>query len=279
MEIREVGIKQILNPTSIGLGDYVINPYKGCEYSCLYCYVRFNKVTKRENREWGTYIDARINIPLILERELLIKKPARVLLGSTTDCFQPIELKYKLTKKIIETLNRYKVRYSILTRSPNAAQYTAELSAGYLENIYFTVNSYPEELKKLLEPRSPAFAARISAIKELQKQNIPVIPYISPVLPFITDIEKIITKLPEFSNIGIEGLNFNLGNIEKIAELIAGIYPEYHDKYKKMMNDTGYYNDTWEKIKYNIEKLEKQYNKKFDIYIHGLKAYFNNKYN
>ena len=106
IEFREVKIKQILNPTSIGLGEYVINPFMGCEYSCLYCYVRSNKVISKRLGEWGKYVDIRINAPELLEKEIASKKPKCLLLGSTTDCFQPIERQYMVTKSILDKIGR-----------------------------------------------------------------------------------------------------------------------------------------------------------------------------
>ncbi|MBI4650883.1 radical SAM protein, partial [Candidatus Desantisbacteria bacterium] len=69
-EINEVEIQRILNPTSINLGEYVINPYMGCEYSCLYCYVKSNRIMSKKGKAWGTFLDVRINAPLLLEKEL-----------------------------------------------------------------------------------------------------------------------------------------------------------------------------------------------------------------
>ncbi|MBU1062350.1 MAG: hypothetical protein KJ952_06515, partial [Candidatus Omnitrophica bacterium] len=127
-EFKTVKISRILNPTSIDLGEYVINPYMGCEFACLYCYVRFNKVISRKKDPWGTYVDIRVNAPKLLEKELLLKKPSSVLLGSTTECFQDIEKKYKITKQILEILNRYKVYFTILTRSTYLREYIGLLN-------------------------------------------------------------------------------------------------------------------------------------------------------
>jgi DNA repair photolyase len=113
LEFQEVKIKRILNPTAIDLGEYVINPFMGCEHACLYCYVRSNRLVSRKTKPWGEYVDIRINAPDLLEKEILSKKPKQVLLGSTTECFQPIERKYQLTKRVLEILNKYKIYYVI----------------------------------------------------------------------------------------------------------------------------------------------------------------------
>ncbi|MBN1621274.1 MAG: radical SAM protein [Endomicrobiales bacterium] len=278
MEISIVGITRILNPTSIDLGEYVINPYKGCEFSCLYCYARYNKSVQKDKRPWGTYVDVRINSPQLLEKELFIRKPKKVLLGSITECFQPVEKEYQVTKRILEILNLGKIHYSILTRSPIIAEYLDLLKEGFCDSIYFTVNNYNEKLKKLLEPKSPSFEERKQAILALSKSGINVIPYFSPLLPFVSDIKEAFRDFKEFKEIDFEGLNFNLGNIRKITEIIGSVYPELKPKYNKLPDDPVFYNKTWKTIKDEIELHAKQYRIRYDIYLHGLKDYFSNKY-
>ncbi|MBI5416817.1 radical SAM protein [Candidatus Poribacteria bacterium] len=176
IKTNEVNIKQILNPTSIDLGEYVINPFMGCEFACLYCYVRSNRVTSKRNKPWGEYVDIRINAPEQLEKELQLKKPHTVLLGSTTECFQPVEAKYEITKKILEILNDNKIFYVILTRSPYILNYLDLLKKGFCKKIYFTINNFSQEYKSKLEPKSPQFELRVTAINTLLDAGIPVIP-------------------------------------------------------------------------------------------------------
>jgi len=278
MEIKEVQAKRILNPTSIDLGDYVINPYKGCMYACLYCYVRFNKVTMKETRPWGEYVDVRKNAPELLEKELARKKPERVLLGSTTECFGPQEKQYGVTGRILEILNRHKVYYSILTRSPHITEYLGQLNEGYCENIYFTVNNFSAALKNKLEPKSPDFNLRYKAVQTLIENGLPVIPYCSPVLPYISNIGHIFSLFPDAQSVEFEGLNFNLGNISKVIEMVSDISPDTALLYKRMRNNEKIYNDVWAAVKKEMIKEAIKYKKNHHIYIHRLNAYFENSY-
>lgn len=278
MDTREVKVKRILNPTSIDLGEYVINPFRGCEYACLYCYVRCNKVTERDKRQWGEYVDVRLNAPELLEKELSVRKPKRVLLGSTTECFQPSEANYRITYKILEILNSHKVRYNILTRSPLILDYISLLKNGLCESIYFTVNSYNNDLKNLLEPKSASFDARANTVVKLIEEKVPVIPYVSPLLPHITELEHIFAVFHKAEKIEFEGLNFNLGNIEAVLEAVGAAYPALGDIYRKMAVDVTYYDRAWESIKKDIMKYAIKSKKSTNAYIHKLYAYFNNKY-
>jgi len=278
MEIREVKITRILNPTSIDLGEYVINPYKGCAYSCLYCYSRFSKVNLKEQRSWGAYVDARINAPALLEKEIKAKRPKRVLLGSTTECFQPLEKDLNLTGRILDILNRNRVYYSILTRSPDILDHEQALKQGFCESIYFTINRYDSSLKQLIEPKSPSFDSRVNTINSLLDKNIPVIPYFSPVLPYVSRYKDICGLFPKADRIDFEGLNFNLGNISEIIDAVENISPALAKAYKRMRSYKDSYEEVWTSVKRDLIKESIKYKKNHKIYIHGRKAYFENKY-
>jgi DNA repair photolyase len=278
MEVREVHAQRILNPTSIDLGEFVINPYKGCDGGCLYCYARFMKVAQKDSRQWGAYVDVRVNAPDLLEKELLEKPPKRVLLGSTTECFQQAERKYRLTYKILEILNKNRVRYSILTRSPLILDCLPLLQEGYCEGVYFTIIDYREGLKVLLEPKSASFSVRCQVIERLARDKVPVIPYVSPVLPFIFDAPGLCAAIPETGRIEFEGLNFNLGNIDEVIKAVAAVYPDLKEQYMKMRADVTMYDEVWKSIAEGLVGEARKRGKSFRVHVHRLNAYFENKY-
>ncbi|MDD5668702.1 MAG: radical SAM protein [Candidatus Omnitrophica bacterium] len=278
MIISEITAQRVLNPTSIDLGEFVINPYKGCEFNCVYCYARFTKSVINDPRRWGEYVDARINSPELLEKELLKKKPVRVLLGSTTECFQPAERQYRLTGRILDMLNRNGIYYSILTRSPLIQEYTSVLAQGLCERIYFTVNNYGNDVKRLLEPASPAVYRRLEVILHLQDNGIPVTGYYSPVLPYIFNAREALSELKDIKNIEFEGLNFNLGNIQEVIKSVGSFFPGLCDTYALMRKDLRVYNQVWEEIKSSITEAAREAGRETSIFVHGLDAYFQNKY-
>lgn len=277
-EFKTVKISRILNPTSIDLGEYVINPYMGCEFSCLYCYVRYNKVISRKTEPWGSYVDIRVNAPKLLEKEILLKKPSCVLLGSTTECFQDIEKKYRITKNILEILNRYKVYYNILTRSTYISEYADLLTKGYCRKIYFTINNIADPVKRILEAKSPLYKERYKTINELLTQGVDVVPYFSPILPWISDLKGLFLKFPKARSVEFEGLNLRVGNIEKIVEAITSIYPDLKAGYERLLKEKNYYDSYWEDVKKDIIKEAKRAKKDYNVYIHNFGSYFNNTY-
>jgi len=278
IEYKEVKISRILNPTAIGLGEYVINPFMGCEYACLYCYVRSNKVISRRPGEWGKYVDIRVNAAALLEKEIAAKKPKCVLLGSTTDCFQPAERKYAITKSILEILNRHKVFYHILTRSPDIAEYVDLLRQGFCRKIYFTINNISSELKNKLEPKSPGFESRAKAINRMLDENISVVPYFSPIIPWLSDFKGIFGLFPKSGSVEFEGLNMNLANINDIISGITSLNPELSPGYAKLLQDKAFYGSFWAGVKKDIIREAIKAKKNYNTYVHSFGQYFNNKY-
>jgi DNA repair photolyase len=277
IEYQEVNIQRILNPTSIDLGEYVINPYMGCAFNCLYCYVRSNRAVSRKAKPWGHFVDIRANAPALLEKELAKQKPATVLLGSTTECFQPCEEKYGITRKILEFLNGQGVYYIILTRSPLVVSALPLLTAGFCKRIYFTINNYEEDFKKKLEPYSPCFTEREKTIRTLLEAGIPVVPYFSPVLPWISNLKDVFTKFKETTPIEFECLNFSLTNIRLIIDKIGEAAPHLKEKYLSMLSNETYYNRVWEELLQNIQILADP-NHNYHVHTHQFGDFFKNTY-
>jgi len=277
-ECNEVKISRILNPTSIDLAEFVINPFMGCEYACLYCYVRSNRVISKRALPWGEYVDIRINAPELLIKEIALKKPKCVLLGSTTECFQPVEKKYHVTSRILEVLNGHGVPYVILTRSPHIAGYLTLLKKGYCKKIYFSINNYPFKFKQRLEPKSPAFAARDEAVRALLEEGLPVVPYFSPVLPWISDLSNIFTSFTHAEAVEFECLNFRLKNIFDIIDAVAGVAPTLKEKYIRMLGDEEFYGRVWQEMEKYISQEAQKAKKRYTIYVHSFGDYFKNSY-
>lgn len=277
-EIREIKCERVLNPTGIDLGEYVINPYRGCSFGCLFCYVRFNKNTLKEPRPWGSYVDVRVNMPELLEKEILQKKPGKVLLGSTTECFQPAEKKYGLTRKILEILQKNQIRYTILTRSPDILDVFDILKQGGCNAIYFTVNDYTHLYKQKFEPLTPSFDKRFEAIAKLKESGIPVIPYFCPLMPFISNYSGFMEKFRDFELIELEALNFNLGNFQAILSMIAEMDASLEKIYRKMMEEEAYYSEVWELIQNELASTAQKNKINHHLFIHRFQSWFENRY-
>lgn len=211
MKINLIKTERVLSKTQISIADYVINPYRGCLFGCAYCYSSINKTTR--NRTWGDFLDVKINAPDILDKELKAVTPRRVLLGSTTECFQYPELQYRVTGKILALLNDREVPYTILTRSDAITRYIPLLKKNPWNKVYFTLGTGYPLFRKTFESRSPTFEKRLSTIMSLRQENIPFRIHLSPVIPFFMDIEKIFSSIAGLTDeVGIEFYNAKMGS-------------------------------------------------------------------
>lgn len=158
-KINEIIAKTVLIKSGLPGSDYVINPYNGCLFGCMYCYAAQIARWKHPNEEWGTYLDVKTNAPLLLKEELgkfhqkLGKKNfGSIFFSSVTDPYVSLEAKYKLTRKCLEVLADfdYQGSISIQTKSPLVTKDIAILKR--LKNISvglwkFMHRPFPKELR------------------------------------------------------------------------------------------------------------------------------------
>ncbi|HOG47104.1 MAG TPA: radical SAM protein, partial [Anaerolineae bacterium] len=107
MAVREIQAKSMLQKSGLPGAQYVVNPYVGCVHGCVYCYARFMKRFTGHNEPWGRFLDARVNAPELLRRELARRRApleGAVFLSSVTDPYQPPEARYRLTRGVREAL-------------------------------------------------------------------------------------------------------------------------------------------------------------------------------
>lgn len=278
MEIIEQNITTILRPTGINLASYVINPYQGCQLGCLFCYAQFNKAAKKEPMPWGSYVKVKLNAAEILERELKDIKPESVLLGSTTECFQPVERKYSLTRTIIRILNQRRIKYVIMSRSLLLGEYIDDLDRQLCTGVYFTVDIMPERIKQKFEPYAVSSVDSIDLVNKLTAGGINVIAYFCPVMPFLYEQIQKIRQLKTGTRAEFEIVNFQMSGIRKIIQTIEQIYPEFAKEYKKMCSDKLFYEKVMRDIKNDIRPIAGRRFKEIKIHEHEYADYFKNVY-
>ncbi|MBU0634215.1 MAG: radical SAM protein [Candidatus Omnitrophica bacterium] len=279
VEIIEEKVSTILRPTGINLAPYVINPYQGCELGCVFCYAQFSKTAVKSGKKWGSYVKVKINAAQVLEEELEIKKPEKVLLGSTTECFQPAERKYRITENILRVLNRHRIKYVILSRSPLIASYLSLLKEGFCEAVYFTVDILPDRMKRKLEPKVPAYPRSLEAMNKLAESGINTIAYFCPVMPWFFDaaFEKI-KKASGVEKAEFEIMNFKMANTGMIIKSIKKLYPQLFFRYERLLRDRDFYEQEISALKEDIAKTAKQYFVSVKIHSHHYAGYFGNLY-
>lgn len=183
--------------------DRSINPYRGCEHGCIYCYARPSHAywDLSPGLDFETKLIAKTNAADVLEQQL--SKPgyvcAPINLGSNTDPYQPIEREYKITRQTLEVLLRYRHPVTIITKGSlilRDLDVLTELARQRLVAVMISLTSLDDELKRILEPCTAAPKARLRAIRVMREAGIPVGVLCSPMIPMINDseLESLLTE-------------------------------------------------------------------------------------
>lgn len=184
MQIKEVSCKSALSRSALPGLDYALNPYRGCQHACLYCY---SPEVLREKREWGTFVDVRRNMPLVLAKELKRKDEGVVGIGTVTDGYQPAEKKYELTRRCLEVLLEHDFPISIQTKSNLILRDLDLIKRFSSKDVGVTITTLSEEYARLFEPWASSPKDRLSAISEIAGHNMDTWIFLGPILPGITD--------------------------------------------------------------------------------------------
>ncbi len=176
--------------------DYSINPYRGCEHGCIYCYARqtHEYLGFSAGIDFESKILVKPDAPELLERAFRSKswQPQVVALAGNTDCYQPVERRLEITRKCLEVFLRYRNPVSLITKSFMIARdidILSELAARQLVSVHFSITTLDPQLSRIMEPRAAAPLRRIEALRLLSCASIPTGVSVSPVIPGLTDEE------------------------------------------------------------------------------------------
>lgn len=171
--------KSLLNKATgfIAAYDFTLNPYRGCQYGCSYCYAAAFSPNTKMRQDWGKWVIIKENTAQILEKELEAwyhknpNNPPSIYMSSVTDPYQPIESKYQLTRRLLEVMLDYRPTLVIQTRSPIITRDIDILQRFQRLRINMSIPTGSELVRKDFEPRSPSIKARLNAIAKI-KQSI-----------------------------------------------------------------------------------------------------------
>ena len=178
-----------------------INPYRGCEHGCVYCYARptHSYLGLSPGLDFETQLTVKVNAVQLLKQELSNPKyvPSPLNLGAATDCYQPIEREHQITRQILQLLSDCNHPVTIVTKSALVTRdidILSSMAKRGLARVFISVTSLDADLSRVMEPRAAAPWRRIKAIEQLVKAGIPVGVLVAPIIPFINEpeIEQII---------------------------------------------------------------------------------------
>ncbi len=217
--------------------DHSVNPYRGCEHGCIYCYARpgHANLGYSPGLDFESRIIVKENAPELFEKTL--RKPSwrgeTVAIGTYTDCYQPIEKRFRLTRRILEIAERYGQSVVLITKSQlvlRDVDILKRLAERRLVRVAITITTLDRRLARLMEPRAATPSRRLAVLGELADAGIPVSVMVAPVVPALNDheIESILLRAREAGAeaAGMVMLRLPLEIAELFREWLEEHFPE-----------------------------------------------------
>jgi len=176
--------------------DYGVNPYRGCEHGCAYCYARpyHEYLGFSAGVDFESKIVVKADAPQLLEKALAKPgyKPGVISMSGVTDCYQPVERKLEITRRCLEVLARFRNPVGVITKNALVARdidHLAELAKYQAVVVFLSITTLDKELGRILEPRASSPRARLETLRKLAEAGIPVGVNAAPLIPGLNDSE------------------------------------------------------------------------------------------
>jgi DNA repair photolyase len=245
-EILEVFPKTIVNPVKspdLHMA-YSMNPYQGCEHGCAYCFAR------PTHEYWGysagvdfeRKIMVKKNAPELLEQFFKKRgyKAEPILMSGNTDCYQPIERKMGITRKLLQVCLDYRHPIDILTKNALVVRdldILKQLAEKNLVHVSLSIPTINEELRRKLEPRTSSVNTKLQALETLSQNGIPTHVMVAPIIPGLNSME-ILNTLKIISEKGAQSFGYTLVRLNDTVEpiFIDWLNEHYPDRRDKVLN-------------------------------------------
>ncbi|NQV13413.1 MAG: radical SAM protein [Parcubacteria group bacterium] len=252
MKVQEIQAKSIIAPSKIPSCDYAINPYTGCQHSCVYCYADYMGFYSGHTEPWGQFVDVKINGAELID-DCQKYRGKEIMFSSVTDAYQPVEKKYQLTRRILEKLIPCQPKITILTKSPLVTRDIDILKQFEDVKVGFSLITINPEYQKQLDPGAASPSERLEALAQLKAAGINTSIFVAPILPYFTRVEEIIKAGKNCADYFLFDA-FNRKSSKKVLSFIAKSYPQWLPKYEYALRD-GNYKEYKSKLKKHIDKL------------------------
>jgi DNA repair photolyase len=223
---------------------YSMNPYQGCEHGCVYCYARntHEYYGFSAGLDFESKIIVKKNAPALLEQHLLQKNwnAAPIMLSGNTDCYQPQEKEFELTRGILKVLSKYRHPVNLITKNSlilRDIDLLADLASDRLVSVMISITTLDENLRRLMEPRTATSLKRLKVVEELNKAGIPTGVMNAPIIPGLNhhEIPAIAKSASEHGAVGLGMTVVRLnGAIGKIFE--DWLRKNFPDRFGKVWN-------------------------------------------
>ena len=270
MQIAKIRAKNILSRSKIGSGGYAINPYVGCLHGCIYCYAEFMRGVTGHEEAWGEFLDVKDFDVASLVKFAASHGDERIFMSSVTDCYNPYEAQFGLTRKVLEALAGSDVNLQILTKSSLVTHDIDLLQTMPNARIGVSLSVIGENLRRMLEPRASPAAARIAAIKKLRAAGVKTYIFVAPIFPQITPVFDIISHYGDAADeMWFDRLNLYPNFRDKILAFIGRNFPALLPLYKQiyLFGEDGYFERLADEIRLTAqEKFGSEGDERFRVF-------------
>jgi DNA repair photolyase len=241
--------------------DWQINPYRGCEFGCKYCYARYTHefMELRETWQFEQKIFVKNFNEPVFRRELSrIRREDAIAIGTATDPYQPAERRYRRTRRILEIFAGESGRsFSVTTKSDlvaRDAELLGQLARSNIVHVLMTITTTDENLARLVEPYAPRPSLRLNAVKSLSAAGVRVLVLANPVMPLITDSEKNLTAVASAAKKA--GAIYMMGGVlflkpcaqKAFFPFLEQHFPHLVRKYRERYHDTAWIRGPYEQV-------------------------------
>ena len=261
IKVNHIETKSVMTKSNTPIGGYSVNPYVGCPHACKYCYASFMKRFTGHTEEWGTFMDVK-DWPEIKNPKKYAGQ--KVIIGTVTDGYNPLEETYKNTRRLLEELKDIGADILICTKSDLVLidmDLLKEINESSRLTVSWSINTLDEEFKDDMDA-AVSIERRLAAMKEVYAAGIRTICFISPVFPGITDIEAIIDRTKDQCDlVWLENLNLRGGFKADIMKYISDKHPDLVPLYDEIYNKKN--RSYFEALEKKAEELAKKYDCRF----------------
>jgi DNA repair photolyase len=256
VEYYRLPVRSVLNREASGRMPFAwtLNPYRGCEFGCHYCYARYTHefMEMWDSQDFERKIYAKTDAPDQLRAELRQgrDKGLPIALGTATDPYQPAERQFEITRRMLEVFAEFRgLDLSITTKSVlilRDVDLLQSLSSRHRFSVHITVTTHDERLARLLEPKAPAPAQRLEAVRKLTQAGIRVGVNAMPILPGLNDAPSMLDALA--GRAARAGASFIYGNVlflspsamRQFMPFLEREFPHLVKRYRKLYARSAY---------------------------------------
>ncbi|RMF55599.1 radical SAM protein [Candidatus Woesearchaeota archaeon] len=264
VKVEVVRVKSIITKSSLPDADFVINPYVGCQHGCIYCYADFmRRFTGHSPEEWGSFVDVKqFDFDRINPHKF---DGMRILLSSVTDPYQPLEAKYKITRRVLERFIGSSARIDVLTKSALVKRDIDIFKQIPNIRVGVSVSVLNHKISRRIEPFSSSPSARLESLRRIHEEGVRTYLFVSPLMPGISEYQELVFASKDYvEEVMFENLNIRANNINAVYSFLEEFQPDLITFYNELRSNP----QSWNPIREEVLDYCRKHGLKCKLYFH-----------